>query len=107
VLAARLTTQVAQTLAGDIEGAALVVSIGVGVRAPLIETNRLAAWFGLTPSEARLATGLSQGDTIQTYAFKHSVSTNAVRFLLKGIFRKTGTTSQAQLVLRLRDLPLY
>jgi DNA-binding CsgD family transcriptional regulator len=39
-------------------------------------------------------------------AFKTgAVSLNAVRFLLKGVCRKTGATSQAQVVARVRDLP--
>ncbi|HEY4944333.1 MAG TPA: hypothetical protein VII56_23090 [Rhizomicrobium sp.] len=32
---------------------------------------------------------------------------NAVRFLLKGIYRKTSVGSQAQLVAQIRNLPLH
>jgi DNA-binding CsgD family transcriptional regulator len=106
VLAARIPTQTARTLAGEIEGAGIVVSIGLGGRAPLIEIDRLAAWFGLTPSEARLAAALAGGDNLQDYADRRSISTNAVRFLLKGVYRKTGAESQGQLVAKIRDLPL-
>lgn len=105
VLAARLTPQVAKTLAGSIEGAAMVISVGVGPQGPLLDIAPLAAWWGLTPAEARLASGLAAGDSLQDYALRKAVSLNAVRFLLKGIFRKTGATSQAQLIAQVRALP--
>jgi len=105
VLGARLPTQTADTLEGIMEGAGVILTIGVGGRAPLIEIDRLAAWFGLTPAEARLAASLSSGMTLDDYAARRNVSMNAVRFLLKGIYRKTGAETQAQLVVKLRDLP--
>ncbi|MEI9888802.1 MAG: helix-turn-helix transcriptional regulator [Rhizomicrobium sp.] len=106
VLGARLTNQTAETLDGRIEGAGIILTVGVGARAPLIEIDRLAAWFGLTPSEARLAAGLSSGMSLDEYAARRNVSMNAVRFLLKGIYRKTNVGSQAQLIAQIRDLPL-
>ena len=105
VLGARLTTQTADTLEGRIEGAGVILTIGIGGGAPLIAINRLAAWFGLTPAEARLAAELSAGRTLEDCAARRNVSMNAVRFLLKGIYRKTGAESQARLVAQLRDLP--
>ncbi|HEY4968857.1 MAG TPA: helix-turn-helix transcriptional regulator [Steroidobacteraceae bacterium] len=107
VLAARLTTQTAETLDGRIEGAGIILTIGIGARAPLIEINRLASWFGLTPAEARLAASLSSGMTPDDYAARRNVSMNAVRFLLKGIYRKTSVGSQAQLIAQIRNLPLH
>jgi DNA-binding CsgD family transcriptional regulator len=87
-------------------GAAILVSIGHGhARAPLIEIDRLAAWFGFTPAEARLAGALASGKSLQYLAQERNVSLNAVRFLLKGVYRKTGAASQAQLVSMVRDLP--
>ncbi len=105
VLGARLATHTANTLEGRMEGAGIILTIGIGGRAPLIEIDRLAAWFGLTPAEARLAASLSSGMAPDDYAARRNVSMNAVRFLLKGIYRKTGAESQAQLVAKLRDLP--
>lgn len=104
-LVARLTPQVAQTLAGSIEGASMVVSVGLGPSTPLIEIDALTAWYGLTPAEARLAAAMSAGDSLQDYALRKAISLNAVRFLLKGCFRKTGAASQAQLVAQVRALP--
>ncbi len=106
MLAARLPTQTTRTLGGVVEGAGLLVSIGVGGGAPLLEIDRLGAWFGLTPAEARLVAALAGGDNLQDYAARRNVSLNAVRFLLKGVYRKTGADSQARLVARIRDLPL-
>ena len=51
------------------------------------------------------AKALAGGQSLQDYAALRAVSLNAVRFLLKGIFRKTGVTSQAQLVAMVARLP--
>ena len=105
VLGARLTPQVANTLAGDIEGAAIVLTIGLGERTPLLEVDRLGAWYGLTPAEGRLTAALVAGATPTDYAKLRDISINAVRFLLKSIYRKTGAAGQAQLVATVRALP--
>ncbi|SBV31606.1 protein of unknown function [uncultured Sphingopyxis sp.] len=106
VLVARVTRQSAQQLGGVRLGASLIVTLGSAPgETPVVEIDRVAQWFGLTPAEARLAVALAAGDTLQDYAALRAVSLNAVRFLLKGIFRKTGATSQAQLVARLARLP--
>ena len=106
VLVARVTRQSAQQIGGVRLGASLIVTLGSSPgETPVVEIDRVAQWFGLTPAEARLAVALAAGDTLQDYAAMRAVSLNAVRFLLKGIFRKTGVTSQAQLVALLARLP--
>ena len=106
VLVARVTRQSAQQLGGVRLGASLIVTLGSSPgETPVVEIDRVAQWFGLTPAEARLAVALAAGDTLQDYAALRAVSLNAVRFLLKGIFRKTGANSQAQLVALLARLP--
>ncbi|MBE1526544.1 DNA-binding CsgD family transcriptional regulator/PAS domain-containing protein [Sphingopyxis sp. OAS728] len=106
VLVARVTRQSAQQLGGVRLGASLIVTLGSAPgETPVVEIDRVAQWFGLTPAEARLAVALAAGDTLQDYAALRAVSVNAVRFLLKGIFRKTGATTQAQLVAQLARLP--
>jgi DNA-binding CsgD family transcriptional regulator/PAS domain-containing protein len=106
VLVARVTRQSAQQLGGVRLGASLIVTLGSAPgETPVVEIDRVAQWFGLTPAEARLAVALARGDTLRDYAALRAVSLNAVRFLLKGIFRKTGATSQAQLVALLARLP--
>ena len=106
VLVARVTRQSAQQIGSVRLGASLIVTLGSSPgETPVVEIDRVAQWFGLTPAEARLAVALAAGDTLQDYAAMRAVSINAVRFLLKGIFRKTGVNSQAQLVALLARLP--
>ena len=57
-------------------------------------------------AEARLAAALAGGTALEEYAMLRSVSMNAVRYLLKCIYRKTLAKSQAQLVAQVRVLPL-
>ncbi len=106
VLVARITPQSAEQIGGFSAGASLIVTLGSAPgETPVVEIDRVAQWFALTPAEARLAVALAGGQTLQSYAAQRAVSLNAVRFLLKGIFRKTGATSQAQLVALLARLP--
>jgi len=104
VLAARLKTLIAPTLAGKLDGASIVVSIGIGERAPLLEIDRLSERFGLTATEARLVTALAGDDTLRAYAERRNLSMNAVKFLLQSVYRKTETTSLEQLLSRLRGV---
>lgn len=106
VLVARTTRQSVQQIGGISVGASLIITLGSAPgETPVVEIDRVAQWFALTPAEARLTVGLAAGKTLQDYAAERAVSLNAVRFLLKGIFRKTGATSQAQLVAMLARLP--
>ena len=106
VLATRIPAHSAAQIGGTVQGAAMIVSIGSSPgETPVMEIDRVAQWFGLTPSEARLAVAIAGGETLQNYAALRAVSINAVRFLLKGIFRKTGATSQAQLAAMIARLP--
>ena len=106
VLIARISPQSAQQIGGFSAGASLIVTLGSSPgETPVVEIDRVAQWFGLTPAEARLAVALAGGQTLQDYAARRAVSLNAVRFLLKGIFRKTGAASQAQLVAMIARLP--
>jgi DNA-binding CsgD family transcriptional regulator len=105
VLGARLNPASVQTLLGAREGACIMLAIGVGRTEPLIDTDRLGAWFGLSPAEAMLVSALAVGEDLADYAASRNVTANAIRFHLKNIYRKTGVTTRAQLVARVRDLP--
>ena len=105
VMAACLPAHSTPVLGGTIEGAGLLISIGSGAQGSPVESEHLSAWFGLTPAEAKLTAALATGDTLKDFAARRAVSMNAVRFLLKGIYRKTGAASQAELIGRVRDLP--
>ena len=58
----------------------------------------LHRYFGLTPSEARLALHLVRGETLRSAAAKLHISYETARTQLKHIFSKTGTCRQAELV---------
>lgn len=107
VLGARIHPNQATALGGVKAGAALIITLGSSPgETPVVEIDRVAQWFGLTPAEARLAVAITASQSVQDYAAERAISTNAARFLLKGIFRKTGVASQAQLVAMLAKLPV-
>jgi DNA-binding CsgD family transcriptional regulator len=58
----------------------------------------LAATFGLTAAEARLAVAIAAGTTLEEHAASQHVTVHTVRSQLKAVFDKTGTHRQAQLV---------
>jgi len=107
VRATRIPNQTATVMGGTMQGATVMISIGVNAQIPLIHPEALVAWFGLTPAEATLAAALAAGATLKDHAARRGVSTNAARFLLKGIYRKTSVASQAQLIARILSLPLH
>jgi DNA-binding CsgD family transcriptional regulator len=106
VLGARIEPQTTRQIGGVSVGASLIITLGSSPgETAVVETDRVAQWFGLTPAEARLALAVSGGLSLQDYAAQRAISINAARFLLKGVFRKTGATSQAQLAAQFARLP--
>ena len=65
----------------------------------------VAALFGLTPAEARLAGAMLAGCAANEYARKAGVGVATVRSQLHSIFVKTGVRRQAQLVALLSKVP--
>jgi DNA-binding CsgD family transcriptional regulator len=65
----------------------------------------LHALYGLTPAEYRLAMLLADGKEPNAIAEMIGVSRNTLKTQLAGIYRKTGTSRQAQLVGLLLQLP--
>jgi len=106
VLAALIKPKTVPHIGGAIPDVAMIITLGSGVgEGPALGIDRLAQWFGLTPTEARVVGALIDGQTPQDYATRNGVSINAVRFHLKHIFLKTETASQAQLVARIAQMP--
>lgn len=60
--------------------------------------QRVAAHYGLTPAEAKLAAALSEGEDLQAIAERFSIAYGTVRHQLKSIFAKTGARRQSELV---------
>ena len=61
--------------------------------------------YGLTPAEARVASGLAAGATLKEIAGLQEMSYETVRLHLKRVFVKTGTNRQADLVQLLMRTP--
>lgn len=88
-------------------GGAAVLLVGGGRRDVSDEIiTQLRDWFDLTPSEAKIAAYVADGKTMEEYARDRGVSVNAARFLMKGVFGKTGVGRQAELAALLREAPL-
>jgi DNA-binding CsgD family transcriptional regulator len=74
-------------------------------RRPVLEEGYLAQRFGLGRNEAKLAAALTQGFDLREAASLASLTYATARWYLKGIFEKTGTHRQPELVaLLLADL---
>ena len=58
----------------------------------------LQALFDLTPAEARLASQLTQGKSIEQIGLSSDLSHNTLRTQLKSVFSKTGVRRQTELV---------
>jgi DNA-binding CsgD family transcriptional regulator len=54
--------------------------------------------YGLTPMQARITVFIAQGGSVAEYAHAADIAPATVRSHLKAIFKKTGTTRQAELV---------
>jgi DNA-binding CsgD family transcriptional regulator len=66
----------------------------------------LQSAFDLTAAEARLACFLLQGSGVKGYAADRGVSAEAGKYLLKGIYAKTGLSNQTELIALLREAPI-
>jgi DNA-binding CsgD family transcriptional regulator/PAS domain-containing protein len=67
--------------------------------------DRLRATWGFTRAESRLADLLMQGVTLEAAAQRTGISKNTVRTQLRGLFEKTETHRQAELVALLLQAP--
>lgn len=85
----------ARDLFPDAANMAIVVQIS-NERVPA--PKFLQAHFGITPSEALVARGIAQGLSVIEISKEMSIKKTTVQQHLKSIYRKTGISSQAQLV---------
>ena len=70
-----------------------------------INVELLKLGFGLTPTEARLASELTNGPGLSAGCKALGISRETGRTHLRAIFRKTNTSSQAELAALLNRLP--
>lgn len=89
-----------QTLGGAQVGWApqVLVAVSSAETALRLPAAALATLFDLTEAEARLASGLVAGDTLEQYALRRGVSLGTVRYQLKQVLAKTGAARQSDLV---------
>ena len=97
---ARLSNSTANALA---DCQAMVILIDPDSRSPTPETN-LRSLFRLTQAEARLATRLARGESLENVADQFGIGKETARSQLKSIFAKTGVHRQAELVAVLAKL---
>ena len=97
---ARLTDSTANALA-DCQAMVILIDPESKTRTP--ETN-LRAVFRLTDAEARLATQLALGESLENVADQFGIAKETARSQLKSIFTKTGVHRQAELVAVLAKL---
>lgn len=67
--------------------------------------HQLMEIFGLTAAEARLARALAQGMRLEDYAVCNDLALPTVKTQLRGIFAKTATSRQAELVRLIMEIP--
>ena len=76
----------------------------MGKAAPLPAMDAIAALFGLTAAEKRVATQVAAGKSRHDIAQASGVSDGTVKSQLAAIFDKTNTCDQRDLALLVRDL---
>ena len=86
-------------LAGNVffEGQALLVFVDPATRQRPPELTLRRTW-GLTPSEARLASRLATGECVETIADRLQITKTTARKQLAHVFAKTGTHRQGELI---------
>jgi DNA-binding CsgD family transcriptional regulator len=86
------------------QNAAAAIFIAAPGHAPLPAMDAIAALFGLTAAEKRIASHIAAGRSRQEIALSNGVSDGTVKTQLASIFGKTDTRDQRGLEQLLRDL---
>lgn len=89
---------------GNDEPCALVVVADPNSTATL-DADQLRSLFALTAAEARLASALGSGSSLEAYAEQQGLSINTVRSQLRAVLHRTGTHRQADLMRLLNAAP--
>lgn len=79
-------------------GTLALIALTPLTRTPAPGIELLTGLFDLTPAEARVARGLTEGLTLQDIAARQQLSGETIRTQLKAVLAKTGTERQAELV---------
>ena len=82
----------------DPAGNALVVTIIDPERKPALSPEIAAQLYGLTPTEAKLSVAIAEGRRPDEISQQFRIAQSTINFHLNNVFRKTGTSRQADLV---------
>ncbi len=85
--------------------AVIAVLVSDPEHAPTIDVQMLRDWYDLTPAEARVATLLASGFSLEEIVERLNIGTNTARTHLKSIFAKTDTGRQGELIRLLLSNP--
>jgi DNA-binding NarL/FixJ family response regulator len=94
---APLTVMVAP-LGTGVAGRGAVLFVSDPIEPVELSIDTICRLYGLTPTEGRLALGLTNGKKLDDLAETWNVSMHTVRSQLRQIFRKTDTSRQSELV---------
>ncbi|MFT5656994.1 MAG: DNA-binding CsgD family transcriptional regulator [Gammaproteobacteria bacterium] len=81
----------------EYKGAKVAVFLSDSNERQPISVSNLVSAYSLTPSEARVAIGIANGESIDDIANMACLSPHTVKTQLKATFRKTGATRQNEL----------
>jgi DNA-binding CsgD family transcriptional regulator len=94
-----LVSRLGRRLDGWFEADGPVAAVLVSDPAQAVDAvGALRALYGLTPAEARLASRIASGDSLEDAAETLGVTVTTARWTLKQVFAKTGTRRQSALV---------
>lgn len=80
------------------DAVAVMILIVDPAKRPHVNSERVCATLGLTPTEGRVAAALAQGHTVKDIAAATSRAESTVRWTVKRVHMKLGTTRQADIV---------
>lgn len=86
---------------------AIVVLVGEATQVRTLDHRILKSLYGLTRAESRIAADLAKGANLHRICARFNLSCNTARSQLRSVFRKTGTSSQPELVSRLLAGPFF
>ena len=95
-----LALQALDPLGTDGQEKALLITLTDNHPAGQIPAEALMALFELTGAEARLASALVAGTSLEQYALLRGVTVGTARYQLKQVLAKTGSSRQSDLVRR-------
>jgi len=98
ILVTPISNETSLSLGIDSSRATAALFIGIGGKQRNFSLEILSSYYGLTPAEARLASALSNGHSLEEIAEQFCISKNTVRTQLRSCFQKTGVNRQTELV---------